>query len=83
VVGPSLSIQRTYPDGRLQIEDDRNTVPKRKIQPGAGGSPIATQEAEIQDYGSLKPAWANSLKDIILKTPFTSKDWWNGSRCRP
>jgi hypothetical protein len=35
-----------------------------------------------EDCGS-KPAWANSLWDLILKKPFTEKGWWNGSRCRP
>jgi hypothetical protein len=34
---------------------------------------LATQEAEIRRNGSLKPAWANSLQDPILKKPFTKK----------
>jgi hypothetical protein len=30
----------------------------------------------------LKPAPAYSLRDSILKKPFTEKGWWSGSRCR-
>jgi hypothetical protein len=29
--------------------------------------------------GSLKPAWANSWEDLILKKPITRKAWWCGS----
>jgi hypothetical protein len=29
-----------------------------------------------------KPAWANSLRDPILKKPFTKQGWWSGSRGR-
>jgi hypothetical protein len=36
-----------------------------------------------QEYQGLKPAWANSLRDPILKKPITKKGWWNGSRIGP
>jgi hypothetical protein len=32
---------------------------------------------------SLKPAWANSSWNPILKKLITKKDWWSGSRYRP
>jgi hypothetical protein len=31
----------------------------------------------------LKPFWANSSLDPILKKPFTKKGWWSGSKYRP
>jgi hypothetical protein len=41
---------------------------------------LATQEAEMKDHGS-KPAWANSLKDAILKNP--SKIKGEGAEFKP
>jgi hypothetical protein len=35
-----------------------------------------------EDCGS-KPAWANSLRDPILKKSITKKGWCSASRCRP
>jgi hypothetical protein len=35
-----------------------------------------------EDCGS-KPSQASSLQDPILKKPSQTKDWWDGSRCRP
>jgi hypothetical protein len=32
-----------------------------------------------EDLG-LKPAWANSSRDPILKKPITKKSWWSDSR---
>jgi hypothetical protein len=31
----------------------------------------------------LKPAWANSSRDPILKKPITKKSWWSDSRWGP
>jgi hypothetical protein len=39
-----------------------------------------------QEDTSLKPAWANSSGDLILKKKkkkITKMGWWSGSRCRP
>jgi hypothetical protein len=37
-----------------------------------------------QEDQALKPAWANSLQDPILKkNPSQKKGWWSGSRYRP
>jgi hypothetical protein len=33
--------------------------------------------------GEYLPAWANISTRPYLKKPFTKKDWWSGSRCRP
>jgi hypothetical protein len=35
-----------------------------------------------QDHG-LKPAWANSWLDLILKIPSIKKGWWSGSMYKP
>jgi hypothetical protein len=37
------------------------------------------RDREDQD---LKPIWANSSQDPILKNPFTRKGWWSGSSGR-
>jgi hypothetical protein len=36
-----------------------------------------------QEDHSSKPAWANSLRDPILKIPIIKKGQWSGSRYRP
>jgi hypothetical protein len=37
-----------------------------------------------QEGCGLKPTWANSSQDPILKKPITKQmGWWSGSRCRP
>jgi hypothetical protein len=43
---------------------------------------LATQETRDQEAHSLKPAWANSSGDPILKTSNTEQGWWGGSRGR-
>jgi hypothetical protein len=32
-----------------------------------------------QEDRGLKPAWANSLRNPILKIPNTKQGWWSGS----
>jgi hypothetical protein len=43
---------------------------------------LATQEAEIKIAVRSQPE-ASSLREPISKKPFTKKDWWSGSRCKP
>jgi hypothetical protein len=45
-------------------------------------NPSYSAGRDQEDCGS-NPAQANSLWNLISKTPITEKDWWNGSRCRP
>jgi hypothetical protein len=40
----------------------------------------ATQEARDEEDQDWKPAWANSLRDPILKKVITKKSWCSGSR---
>jgi hypothetical protein len=44
-------------------------------------NPSYSGDRDQEDWSS-KPAWANSLRDSILKKHITEKGWWSGSRCR-
>jgi hypothetical protein len=56
-----------------------------ELRPGAGGSHLYSSYSRSRDQNdhSLKPVWANSLRDFISKNPFTIKGLWSGSSCRP
>jgi hypothetical protein len=45
-------------------------------------NPSYSGGTDQENWGS-KAAWANSLRNPILRKPFTKKCWWTGSRCSP
>jgi hypothetical protein len=53
------------------------------LESGTSGLCLTTQVAEIRRIAVQRQPRHNTLKDPVLKKPFTKKGWCSGSRCRP
>jgi hypothetical protein len=69
-----LSVEKTWKwPKRMFVR--RNVMKKISRVPVAHTCNPSYSGGSDQEDHSSKPAWANSLKDLISKKPFTQKDW--------